>query len=598
MTARKPLTSRDPESIGGHRLIERLGEGGQGVVYLAEGEDGERVAVKVLHDRGGSRDAFLKEISAARKVASFCTAEILHAGEDEGLPYVVTEFIDGPSLRELVEEKGPQAGPALYRLAIGTATALAAIHQAGIVHRDFKPGNVLIGPDGPRVIDFGVARFLDATVTASSTVIGTPSYMAPEQLAGETVAPAADVFAWGATIAYAANGRPPYGQDTIPAVMNRIVKGKPDLGGLTGPLRELVAQALHKDAAKRPQSRDVLLRLLEHSHGPIAAPEALAQGRALAAADDVTLTGARTARWTTVELQGTTTPAGRIGLHRTALVVAVLAAVVLLTGTVAIALSDNSRDQPGVAVATKTAGTVRPTARTRQTQTSSAASRTGPPTTPAAIGAAVQAAVSERKSAAFTVEGGMDQSADSFESHGRLYYRPGRSTNYDLTVRTDLAEGLYDGTSGPRIILVDNCAYFRSSPKTCNPTDAASLSTDHDPLVWTAAEVRWVTSPYNILGLLRKTPSIRRSTDTGTITYRGTAAGGPLASDGPTAPFYQAFGGGSTKVTYTLVTGRDHLPRQLDIDLWSQIRTDLTFHSLYSATYRDWGNTGTITRSY
>src|SRR5690606_13398566 len=170
-------------------------------------------------------------------------------------PYVVTEFIDGPSLRVLVERDGPQSGPALYRLAIGTATALAAVHQAGVVHRDLKPGNVLVGPDGPRVIDFGVARSLDATLTATSTVIGTPSYMAPEQLAGEAVGPAADVFAWGATIAYAANGRPPFGQDTIPAVMTRIMSGRPDLGGLTGPLRELVAQSLHRDPAKRPRRR-------------------------------------------------------------------------------------------------------------------------------------------------------------------------------------------------------------------------------------------------------------------------------------------------------------------------------------------------------
>ncbi|NKZ06302.1 serine/threonine-protein kinase [Actinomadura latina] len=596
MTARKPLTSRDPESIGGHRLIERLGEGGQGIVYLAEDETGGRVALKVLHDRGGSRDAFLKEIAAARKVASFCTAEILHAGEDDGLPYVVTEFIDGPSLRELVEEKGPQAGPTLYRLAIGTATALAAIHRAGIVHRDFKPGNVLVGPDGPRVIDFGVARFLDATVTASSTVIGTPSYMAPEQLAGDPVGPAADVFAWGATIAYAANGRPPYGQDTIPAVMNRIVKGKPDLGGLSGPLRDLVAQALHKDAPKRPHSRDILLRLLEHSQGPIAAPEALAQGRALAMADDITLTTDRTARWATVKLPLPNGPAKRPVSHRTALAIGALTVVALLAGTAVMAAARNADERPRSAGASPFDSTSQPTAAVQRPP--STAPRTGPPTTPAAVGAAIDAAVSAQKSAAFTAEGRMGESADAFDAEGTLYYQPGKSTNYNLEVRTELFGDLYTDLSGPRIILLGNCAYFRASPRTCQPIDADSLRTGDNILAWAAAEVRWVSSPYNIVELLRKTPSLRRSAEAGRITYRGTAAAVRLVSDGPVAPFYRAFGSNLTQATYTLVTGLDHLPERLEIDLSSKVTTAPASHSLYSVTYRDWGKTGTITRSY
>ncbi|MFC5747965.1 serine/threonine-protein kinase [Actinomadura rugatobispora] len=232
----RPLTSRDPERVGGHRLLGRLGEGGQGVVHLAAAA-GEHVAIKLLHERAGSHATFLKETTTARKVAPFCTARILDVGKEAGTPFVVTEFIDGPSLRERVEEGGALAGPELYRLVVGTATALAAIHMAGVVHRDFKPGNVLLGPDGPRVIDFGVARTLDATLTATSSVIGTPSYMAPEQLVGKPVTPAADVFAWGATLAYAANG--------------------------PGPLRTLLAQCLHKDPTRRPASRAILLHLLE-----------------------------------------------------------------------------------------------------------------------------------------------------------------------------------------------------------------------------------------------------------------------------------------------------------------------------------------------
>ncbi|GAA1797971.1 hypothetical protein GCM10009735_32780 [Actinomadura chokoriensis] len=596
MTGRRPLTSRDPEAVGGHRLIGRLGEGGQGVVYLAEDATGGRVALKVLHDRGGSRDAFLREISAARKVAPFCTAEIVHAGEDDGLPYVVTEFIDGPSLRELVSEKGTQSGPALYRLAVGTATALAAIHEAGIVHRDFKPGNVLVGPDGPRVIDFGVARFLDATVTASSTVIGTPSYMAPEQLAGDTVTPAADVFAWGATIAYAANGRPPYGQDTIPAVMNRIVKGKPDLGGLTGPLRDLVAQALHKDAAKRPHSRDILLRLLEHSQGPITAPEALAQGHALAMADDQTLTNDRTTRWTTVKLPPPNASTERPVFHRAALTIGALTAATLLAATVAMAIAGDFYERPNAAATIPASTPPLSTARTRQAPP--AVSRSDPPTTPSAVAAAVGAAVASSMTAAFTAEGSRSQSDDSFNAQGRLHYQSGRSTNYDLTVRNPIGDEVTGDDFEARVILVGNCGYLRDAPTVCYSTRNDPEGEDNNSHVWMATEVRWVSSPYNILELLRHSSSLKREADSGTVTYRGRAPIAPLASSGPVAPFYRDFTAMETKIDYTLVTTRSHLPKRLDIDLWTSLTPTDVVHSLYSATYRDWGNTGTITRPY
>lgn len=591
--SRRPLTSRDPARLGDRRLLARLGEGGQGVVYLAEDPSGRQVAVKVLHDRGGSPEPFLKEIASARRVASFCTARVLEVGEDEGLPYVVTEFIDGPSLRLSVEENGPQSGSALYRLAIGTATALAAIHQAGVVHRDFKPGNVLIGPDGPRVIDFGVARSIDATATASSSVLGTPSYMAPEQLAGQVVGPAADVFAWAATIAYAANGRPPYGQDSIPAVMNRIVTGKPDLGCLSGALRDLVTQALHKDPGKRPQSRDILLRLLEHSEGPIAAPQALAQGHALATADDETLTYQRTARWTAAPLPKRTVP------YRRALLSVLLGGTVLVTCSSALALDR----PPGVpmsaarSTAPSVPASVEPApAKTRQPRTVKAAPAAAP-TTPGGIADAVERAVGLRRTASFSADGAMTQSNDAFAAKGRLHFRPGSSTNYDLTVRNPYGDEITGDSAEARVILLGNCGHLRDDPKTCHPV-GSPLDREDDPHIWMSAEVRWVTSPYNVLALLRNSTSLKRGTDAGTTTYQGTAPGAPLAASGPVASFYKSFGGRVTKVTYTLVTTREHLPKRLDIDLWTRIAPKVVYHSLYSATYRGWGSSGTITRAY
>jgi predicted Ser/Thr protein kinase len=257
-------TPGEPEWVGHYRVLKPLGRGGQGAVYLAAAPNGVRVAVKVLHDLVDetARARFGREVEAARRVATFSTARVLDVNITGQYPYIVSEYVEGPSLEQLVRKHGPRDEDSLTRLALSTAGALAAIHKAGIVHRDFKPSNVLIGHDGPRVIDFGIARALDQMTMTSGKMVGTPPYMSPEQLSGETVGPASDVFSWAVTIVFAATGRPAFGEDSVPAVFNRVLTVHPDLSPLPPALRAIVGSCLSKRPEERPSASDVMLAII------------------------------------------------------------------------------------------------------------------------------------------------------------------------------------------------------------------------------------------------------------------------------------------------------------------------------------------------
>ncbi|GAA4056724.1 serine/threonine-protein kinase [Nonomuraea soli] len=263
-----PLQPGDPTTLGPYRLLGRLGKGAQGIVYKGQGHNGELVAIKLLNtklDRPGmDGERFMREVAAARRVAQFCTAQVLDANMEGDTPYIVSELVEGVSLQRIVQTDGPRKGGALYRLAVGTVTALAAIHRAGIVHRDLKPSNVLLGPDGPRVIDFGIARALDSAITMTSGVVGTPAYMSPEQISGERVGPPSDMFSWALTMAFAATGRPAFGQDSLPAVIYRVMNEEADLSAMPDNLRPLVQACLSKRAEERPTAAEALFALLEN----------------------------------------------------------------------------------------------------------------------------------------------------------------------------------------------------------------------------------------------------------------------------------------------------------------------------------------------
>ncbi|MFC4049221.1 serine/threonine-protein kinase [Actinomadura syzygii] len=262
------LRPEDPTELGPYRLVGRLGRGGMGTVYLGTDRAGRRVAVKVINrelaGEAAFRDRFRREVTAARQVRRFCTAPVMDAELDHDPLYVVTEYIEGPSLERAVAERGPLPGSDLEGLAVGVATALAAIHGAGIVHRDLKPANVLLSSTGPRVIDFGIARALDAAdgPTRTGQFVGTPNYLPPELLRGEQVTPASDVFSWGCVVAYAGTGSAPFAGNTVPEIFYKVAHEEPKLDGLDADLRDVVAAALDKDPRSRPSVQDLLARLV------------------------------------------------------------------------------------------------------------------------------------------------------------------------------------------------------------------------------------------------------------------------------------------------------------------------------------------------
>ncbi|MEO3749776.1 extracellular solute-binding protein [Streptomyces sp. B6B3] len=258
------LAASDPEWVGRYRLVGRLGAGGMGRVYLARSPGGRSVAVKVIRpelaEDPGFRARFAREVTAARRVNSFFTAGVVDADPEGAEPWLATAYVPGMSLAEAVAEHGPWPPASLAALAAGLGEALEAIHAAEVVHRDLKPPNVLIAADGPRVIDFGISVATESTaLTQTGMAVGTPGYMAPEQLSGDHVGPAADVFALGGVLVFAATGEGPFGAGTPHAVNFRAVYEAPRLDGLPASLREMAERCL----AKAPDDRPSVTELLE-----------------------------------------------------------------------------------------------------------------------------------------------------------------------------------------------------------------------------------------------------------------------------------------------------------------------------------------------
>ncbi|GHE41961.1 hypothetical protein GCM10017673_50190 [Streptosporangium violaceochromogenes] len=366
-----PLTAEDPAEIGGYRLIARLGEGGMGRVYLASTQSGRQLAIKVIRPEYAAhpefRNRFRREISAVQRVQSPYTALVIDADTESATPWLATAYIPGPPLDTVVAAHGPLPLDAALTVICGTAEALAAIHAAGVVHRDLKPSNVLLASDGPRVIDFGIAKAVDATpLTATNIRIGTPAYMAPEQALGHPAGPAVDVFALGALALYAATGRPPFGEGHPQALLYRIVNEPPDLAGCPPQLRRVVEGCLAKDPAQRPGLREVIDELRSSpTQGPGWPPPAVA-----AAADTYTCLPALAPASPLPRLRGR--KRGVVAAFSAGVAVAVAAVTVALVGVYGRQSPSQPRTRVTVTVTAPAAGSATPGA------SSQAAPQAGP----------------------------------------------------------------------------------------------------------------------------------------------------------------------------------------------------------------------------
>jgi serine/threonine protein kinase len=263
-----PSERGEPQQIGKYSIITTVGAGGMGTVYRGRSPDGHNVAIKLVHQHLAADAEFrlrlAGEADAGRRVPAFCSARVLDTGVHNSQPYLVTDYIDGLPLSQLIAAEGAMDLPRVHALALGMAAGLAAIHNVGLVHRDVKPSNVMLLMGGVRIIDFGIVRALDETpgFTKTGIVMGSLGWAAPEQLAGATPAPSMDIFSWGCVVAFAATATHPFGPGGLDTRAQRMFTDDPSLAGVPEPLRSLVARSLHRDPASRPTAQELLLALV------------------------------------------------------------------------------------------------------------------------------------------------------------------------------------------------------------------------------------------------------------------------------------------------------------------------------------------------
>ncbi|WP_326645091.1 serine/threonine protein kinase [Streptosporangium sp. NBC_01755] len=575
--ARSELTSSDPKRIGSYRLLARLGAGGMGTVYLGRTKNGRAAAIKVVRSDLANDASFLarfrREAKTLLLIGGSFTSRVIEMNLEASPPYLVTEYVDGPSLSDHVAQEGPLNSESTRALAVGLADALRSIHATGVVHRDLKPSNILLSTAGPKVIDFGIAQTLDATsITRTGVVVGSAGYMAPEQFEGQG-GPPADIFAWACTVMFAATGNPPFGSGPLEAVVFRLRNEAPALDGLPEGLQLVVGAALKKDPAERPTADQLMTLLIPESE--------------TSAARTTELTLSLLAESWTVSIPEPESEQGRRG-NRTWLVGGITAAVVASVG-VSILLYETPRTGDDEANAgTRGAPSAAPThsalvAMSASPSKSSASN--AKPGTPLEIADAALAVAEAMGTAQFSLKSsGWDEMW--FEAQGELAFHPPAATRYrmDLTYFGD-NEG---AQSVANVTLVGNRGFDTASE---NPTDAdinGGIADRNLPEPFmTARRVRWASSPYVIQALAAASSNMKKTTIGGQIFLKGSAPMSKMAKSATVGPFYKFLAAFSKErsIKFTIIVDQNLAPSRViqSIPVFDSVVIPVT------TTYSDWG---------
>ncbi|MEU0402487.1 protein kinase [Streptomyces sp. NPDC006197] len=346
-----PSLPGDPARVGPYRIVGRLGAGGMGTVHAALDSSGNRLAVKVVHPAQAEdeefRARFRREVALTSRVSGPCLVPVVAADCEAERPWLATPYVPGPTLQQHIAAHGPLHGAVLHAFAAGTATALASVHEAGVIHRDIKPGNVILSPSGPRLLDFGIAHAFDGTsVTRTGVLTGTPGWISPEQYRTGSIGPESDVFAWGALVSYAGTGRHPFGTGAPDTVAFRVMSQDPDLAGLPEDLARLVTEAMSKEAGDRPTAQSLsgaCAKLLSKESTQVLPQDASVP---------VLVDGLVSDHWSPPPAHETVWPTGRAGRARKGSYIAATAVVVLgVAATAVYASTAVGRQTPSAAAA-------------------------------------------------------------------------------------------------------------------------------------------------------------------------------------------------------------------------------------------------------
>ncbi|RJL32507.1 serine/threonine-protein kinase [Bailinhaonella thermotolerans] len=595
-----PLTGEDPRRIGPYRVVGRLGAGGMGVVLAGVDDRGVRAAVKVVHAHFAAdpefRARFAREISVLTRVEGHCTARVLGSDAGAERPWLATEYVPGPTLDERVREEGPLRGDELFGLAGGLAEALVAVHAAGVVHRDVKPSNVILSPGGPRLVDFGIARAVDASVmTRTGAVVGSPGWISPEEYGDAPAGPPADVYGWALLVVYAAAGAAPYGVARPEVLALRVMNMPVDTSAVPDALRDLVGRALSKDPLARPSSREVLETVADawrRSHGDPAGGATAGQ--------DVTTRIERTwaapaepAPWPASppsRLRGgllTATPPPRL---RRGLLTAAAAALALAGVVAAVALRDgpDRRSSLATGAPVPSAGSPSDGAAARPPEPASTGpspattgpspAQPGPPVTATELSAAIDLALEAAPAATFGFEGGFTQSSAGAKATGRLM---NHDTQDDLDMQIASVEGERE-----RYVVLKGYSVYRKTPgaKAADITALKPASKD-----WFALMVAGMAGPSTIRDVVAKATRVKREgrTYTGTLAPKDTAGNmrrllvswaGELG--GPDDRSY---------LTFSLTLDSRDRPARFRVSWYVPVPGEAgIFRSDFTTVYRDW----------